>query len=150
MAHEEGLTEALRTEAMNGGTDWTDESKMYVHKLFAQMRENPPTIAFVERGLLEAELSGELLRIPVTRLFLNVLQSMQGHGGLVRSFADEIARARCYEPTRRGEIGGSTADGGRRSRDEMSVAQRREEDIAVLEVIVTSMVQVWSDQNKTS
>ncbi len=83
------LTMRAEREAWTGGTDGGDVADKLA-ELFDCIRAEPPTLDDIVQGLADAQRTGELEVIGADSALLNVWQSMQAPGGLVRSAMQAI------------------------------------------------------------
>ena len=86
--------DAMKRNALYGGTEWTGESEQMLTDLLDQLDANPPTAMFIERGLLECEVLGLIRREAPSRLMVSACHGMQASVGLIGSTSTMISRMR--------------------------------------------------------
>ncbi|MCL6285542.1 hypothetical protein M3P21_18585 [Ruegeria sp. 2012CJ41-6] len=127
------LIASAEREAWTGGTDGS-EVESWLAETFKVIRRNPPTLGDVINGLVEAQRSGELEVIGADGALLNVWQSMQGPGGMVRSATQSVTSLRFGDDdlSVRAELPEHPADDITKRARELSSAQRTERQMTRL------------------
>ena len=144
----EAFLDAMRRNALYGGTEWTEDGERMLRRLIDQLHANPPTPNFMSKGLLECEVFGLIRREQYSRLMVSVSHGMQAPLRLVSSTAIMISRLRFPDNAdrpERAETTQGTASGTRTvaARNGQSGPQRRETDLAVTRASLRRMTTEW-------